>query len=72
MPLAVTKETAEEKSKYLRDLFTGTYIKDVLERHKITNNVSDLEELLNVISSSVGSLTNPLNLSNTFKTVKKK
>lgn len=71
MPLAVTKETAEEKSKYLRDLFTGTYIKDVLERNKITNNVSDLEELLNVISSSVGSLTNPLNLSNTFKTVKK-
>lgn len=71
MPLAVTKKTPEEKSKYLKDLFTGTYIKDVLERHKLVKDSSNLEELLNVISSSVGSLTNPLNLSNTFKTVKK-
>ena len=67
MPLAVTKKTPAEKSKYLKDLFTGTYIKDVLERHKVINDSSDLEELLNVISSSIGSLTNPLNLSNTFK-----
>lgn len=72
MPLAVTKETSDEKSKYLKDLFTGTYIKDVLERHKIINDSSDLEELLNVISSSIGSLSNPLNLSNTFKTLKKR
>ena len=72
MPLAVTKKTPEEKSKYLKDLFTGTYLKDVLERHTITNSTSDLEELLNIISSSIGSLTNPLNLSNTFKTVKKR
>ena len=72
MPLAVTKKTPEEKSKYLKDLFTGTYLKDVLERHIITNSTSDLEELLNIISSSIGSLTNPLNLSNTFKTVKKR
>lgn len=72
MPLAVTKKTPEEKSKYLKDLFTGTYLKDVLERHTITNSTSDLEEFLNIISSSIGSLTNPLNLSNTFKTVKKR
>lgn len=72
MPLAVMKKTPEEKSKYLKDLFTGTYLKDVLERHTITNSTSDLEELLNIISSSIGSLTNPLNLSNTFKTVKKR
>lgn len=72
MPLVVTKKSPEEKSKYLKDLFTGTYIKDVLERHKIINESSDLEELLNVISSSVGSLTNPLNLSNTFNSVKHK
>lgn len=72
MPLAVTKKTPDEKSKYLKDLFTGTYIKDVLERHTIINDASDLEELLNVISSSIGSLTNPLNLSNTFKTVKRR
>ena len=72
MPLAVMKKTPEEKSKYLKDLFTGTYLKDVLERYTITNSTSDLEELLNIISSSIGSLTNPLNLSNTFKTVKKR
>lgn len=72
MPLAVTKKAPEEKSKYLKNLFTGTYLKDVLERHTITNSTSDLEELLNIISSSIGSLTNPLNLSNTFKTVKKR
>ncbi len=72
MPLAVTKETAEEKSKYLKDLFTGTYVRDVLERHKIANEISDLEDLLNVIASSVGSLTNPLTLANTFNSVKHK
>lgn len=72
MPLAVTKKTPEEKSKYLKDLFSGTYIKDVLERHKLLNGSSDLEELLNVISSSIGSLTNPLNISNTFRTVKQR
>ena len=52
-------------------LYTA-YIKDVLERHKIVKESSDLEELLNVISSSIGSLTNPLNLSNTFASVKHK
>ncbi|MGN0738779.1 MAG: ATP-binding protein [Treponema sp.] len=72
MPLAVRKKTSDEKSKYLKDLFTGTYIKDVLERHKIIKETSDLEELLNVISSSIGSLTNPLNLANTFNSVKHK
>ena len=72
MPLAVQKKTAEEKSQYLRDLFSGTYIKDVIERHKIMNDESDLAEILNVISSSIGSLTNPLNLSNSFKSVKHK
>ncbi len=72
MPLAATKKTPEEKSKYLQDLFTGTYIKDVLERHKINKEASDLEELLNVISSSIGSLTNSLNLANTFESVKHK
>lgn len=70
MPLVTAKETPEEKSKYLQDLFTGTYIKDVLERHKINKETSDLEDLLNVISSSIGSLTNPVKLANTFESVK--
>ena len=72
MPLVVSKKTADEKSKYLKDLFSQTYIKDVLERYKLHNNISDLEELLNVISSSIGSLTNPNKLSNTFKSTKKR
>lgn len=72
MPLAVSKKTPDEKSKYLKDLFAGTYIKDVLERHRINKDSSDLDDLLNVISSSIGSLTNPVRLSNTFESVKHK
>lgn len=72
MPLAVTKETPDAKSKYLKDLFTRTYIKDVLERHKINKDSSELEDLLNVISSSIGSLTNPIKLANTFNSEKHK
>lgn len=70
MPLAVLKKTHEEKSKYLKDLFTKTYITDVIERHQILNNKDILEDLLNFISSSVGSLTNPTKLSNAFASVK--
>lgn len=66
MPLAVTKKTHEEKSKYLKDLFTKTYITDVLDRNKITNSKEIFEDLLNFISSSVGSLTNPTKLANSF------
>lgn len=70
MPLTLSFDTHEEKSNYLKDLFTKTYIKDVVERHDIRNDVEILEDLLNVISSSIGSLTNPLKLSNTFATEK--
>ena len=66
MPLVWLTESHEERSRYLRDLFTRTYIKDVLERHQIKNNAEVLEILLNVLASSIGSLTNPSRLSNTF------
>lgn len=69
MPYVLSLSSHEKKSKYLSDLFSRTYLADVLER----NRVSDpdiLEDLLNVISSSIGSLTNPTKLSNTFKSVK--
>ena len=69
MPLVLSKKTHEEKSKYLKDLFRKTYITDVVERNRILNDVATLEELLNIISSSIGSLTNPTKLSNTFATV---
>lgn len=71
MPLVLTKKTHEEKSKYLRDLFAKTYLTDVLERHKIANDKEVLEDLLNFVSSAVGSLTNPSKLEDTFKSVKK-
>lgn len=67
MPLVVTMDSHERKSKYLRDLFERTYIKDVLERNKILNGEEVLSILLDVLSSGVGSLTNPSKLSNTFK-----
>lgn len=67
MPLVWTMETHEEKSQYLKDLLTRTYIKDILERHDIKNDSETLEILLNVLASSVGSLTNPSRLSNTFE-----
>ena len=66
MPLVWTLESHKERSRYLRDLFSQTYIKDVLERHQIKNNVEVLEILLNVLASGIGSLTNPSRLSNTF------
>jgi predicted AAA+ superfamily ATPase len=71
MPLVLSRKTHEEKSKYLKDLFTKTYISDVIEHNKINNEKDVLEDLLNIISSSIGSLTNPAKLSNTFRSVKK-
>ena len=66
MPLVWLAESHEERSRYLRDLFDRTYIKDVLDRHQIKNDAEVLEILLNVLASSIGSLTNPSKLSKTF------
>lgn len=70
MPLVLSKTTHEEKSKYLKDLFSKTYLSDVLERNRISNGQPVLEDLLNIVSSCVGSLTNPSKLSKTFQSVK--
>ncbi len=67
MPLATSLESHEEKSRYLKDLFDRTYIKDVLERHEIKNDTEVLNILLDVLASGIGSLTNPSKLANTFK-----
>ena len=66
MPLVWTMSTHEERSRYLHDLFSRTYMKDVLERHRIKNDAEVLEILLNVLASGIGSLTNPSKLANTF------
>lgn len=70
LPYTLSFETDEERSKYLKNLFEETYISDIIERNNI-NNVEELNELLNIISSQIGSLTNPRNLQNTFKCEKK-
>lgn len=70
MPYVLTLTSHEEKSRYLKNLFEHTYLRDVLERHDIQNDVDVLEDLLNILSSSIESLTNPAKLSKTFETEK--
>ena len=71
LPLILSRETAEEKAEYLASLFQKVYLSDIVDRHKVRNR-EELDELVDILSSAVGSLTNPLKLANTFKTVKKK
>lgn len=54
----------------MQNLFSEIYIRDIFKRNRI-KNVGELEDLLNILSSAIGSLTNPEKLKNTFKTVKK-
>ena len=70
MPFVLHKKTHEEKAKYLQDLFSLTYIRDVIERNRLRADTDTLDELLNVVASAVGSLTNPTRLANTFQSVK--
>lgn len=66
MPLILSKKNDEEKSQYLKELFEQTYIKDIVERNKI-QRIDILDSLINMLASSVGSLTNPQKLFDTFK-----
>lgn len=70
MPMSVQLKSHEKKSEYLKNIFTSTYIKDVIERNKILKDKSILDDLLDIISSSIGSLTNPTKLANTFMSEK--
>lgn len=72
LPRVLEFETHQEKANYLKTLFHNTYLKDVMERHDIRNDEEILDDLLNFISSSIGALSNPSRLSNTFKSVKHK
>ena len=71
LPLILSKSTPEEKAEYLHTLFNKVYLSDIVDRHKIRHK-DELDELVNVLSSAVGSLTNPLKLARTFKSVKNK
>ncbi len=70
MPVVLSLSSHEEKSQYLRDLFTLTYLKDVIERNSVQNEAETLETLVNTVASAIGSLTNPSKLSNTFASEK--
>ena len=71
IPLVLNQKTHEQKSVFLKSLFTEVYITDILGRNRIRNR-EELEELLDIVSSAVGSLTNPNKLSQTFKSMKNK
>ena len=70
IPMVVLREEAEEKAATLQNLISEIYIRDIVNRNRV-RNIGELEDLLNILSSAIGSLTNPEKLKNTFKTVKK-
>ncbi len=69
MPMILNFDNDEEKNEYLFDLYKEIYLKDIKERYRIRND-KEMSELLDIIASSIGSLTNPTKLSNTFKSIK--
>ncbi len=71
MPKLLSIESHEDKAQYLADLYRLMYIRDVMERNHLKTDEAVLDELLNVIASAVGSLTNPTKIADTFQTVKK-
>ena len=71
LPLILSRKSPEEKADYLTSLFQKVYLSDIVDRHRVRNR-EELDELVDILASPVGSLTNPLKLANTFKTVKKK
>lgn len=69
LPQVVLMQKEELKIEFLKELFQHTYIKDILERYNI-KNTEVLDDLLNILASGIGSLTNPTKLANTFESVK--
>lgn len=70
IPLVALRDDPSDKAALLKNLFSEIYVRDISKRHRV-RNIGELEDLLNIISSAIGSLTNPEKLRNTFKTVKK-
>ena len=69
LPQVVMMQDSAQKVEYLKALFAHTYIKDIKERYKISND-DDLDELISLMASNIGGLTNPTKLENTFKSIK--
>ena len=66
LPLTVTMKTEEQKISYLTNLFKETYLKDIIERHH-SEKKQELEDLVNILASAIGSLTNPPKIEAIFK-----
>lgn len=70
LPQILSYKTEEQKVNFLKSLFDETYIKDIRERYDLRKD-DDLEELINIMASDIGALTNPNKLANTFRSEKK-
>ena len=70
LPQILSYTTEEQKVRFLKTLFDETYIKDIKERYDIRKD-DDLEELINIMASGIGALTNQNKLANTFRSEKK-
>ena len=68
LPLTVTMKTEEQKINYLTNLFKETYLIDIIERHRI-DKTQELEDLVNILASAIGSLTNVPKIEATFRSV---
>lgn len=71
LPLILTMEAQEDKAEYLNSLFQKVYISDIVERHNVRNK-AELDELVDILASAIGSYTNQSKLARTFKSVKGK
>ena len=71
LPFILNRKTPEEKEDYLISLFQTVYLSDIIDRHHI-KNIEELDELINILASATGPLTNSVKLSKTFKSVKNK
>lgn len=67
LPLVLAKKTHEEKAKYLQTLFDTIYLSDIMDRNRLAHEKNLLDDILNLVSSSIGSLTNANKIANTFK-----
>lgn len=70
LPHVLSLETEKKKLDYLNNLFESVYLIDILERHRIKNKM-EFAELVRIVASGIGAPTNPVKLSNTFKSIKK-
>lgn len=71
LPLILSMTAEADKAEYLSSLFQKVYLSDIIERHRVRNR-EELDELVDILASAIGSLTNPQKLTRTFKTVKNK